>query len=190
MSKSRLFIGLILLVLVVLITSVVLYIRPTEQHNLSYAKISWQDKLQGMVETRRAEIILTEQEVNQLAKKELVEYMAVHTLPVEVTGADFRLYGNQITSELNVTRGFLDASITANFRLNYSSGQLELYPESVAVKGISLSPETVGLELVTIDLQEYLPDVVKVQEIEFLGKSIRLKFSLDWLEVARYLNLM
>lgn len=190
MSKSRLFIGLFLLLLVVLITSVILYIRPTEQHTLSYTNVSWQDKLQGMAETRRAEIILTEQEVNQLAKKELVEYLAEHTLPVEVTGAEFRLYGNQITSELNVTRGFLDAAITASFRLNYSSGQLELYPESVAVKGISLPPGTVRLEPVTIDLQEYLPDVVKVQEIDFLGKSIKLKFSLDWLEVARYLKLI
>lgn len=190
MSKSKLFIGLFLLLLV-LITSVILYIRPTEQHDLSYTNISWQDKLQEMAETRRAEIILTEQEINQLAKKGLVEYLAAHnTLPVEVTGAEFRLYGNQITSELNVSRGLLEAGITASFRLNYSSGQLELYPESVAVKGISLSPETVGLEPVTMDLKKYLPDVVKVQEIDFLGKSIKLKFSLDWLEIARYLNLL
>lgn len=190
MSRSRLFIGLILLLLVVLITSVLLYIRPAEQYSLAYTNVSWEDKLKGMIETRRAEIILTEQEVNQLAKKELAQYLAAHSLPVEVTGADFRLHGNQITSQLNVTRGFIDAGITANFRLNYSSGLLELYPESIAIKGISLSPETVGLEPVSIHLEEYLPDVIKVQEIDFQGKSIKLKFALDWLEVARYLNLM
>lgn len=190
MSRSRLFVGLILLLLVLLITSVLLYIRPAEQYSLAYTNVSWEDKLKGMIETRRAEIILTEQEVNQLAKKELAQYLSAHSLPVEVTGADFRLHGNQITSQLNVNRGFIDAGITANFRLNYSSGLLELYPESIAVKGISLSPETVGLEPVSIHLEEYLPDVIKVQEIDFQGKSIKLKFALDWLEVARYLNLM
>lgn len=190
MSKSRLTIGLILILLIVLVTSAVLYIRPTQQHDLSFSTISWQDKLKGMAETRRAEIIITEQEVNQLAKKELVEYQANNSLPVVVSGADFKLYGNRLTSEMNVNRGFIEAGITANFRLNYSSGKLVLYPESMAIRGISLSPEAVGLEPVEINIQEYLPDVVKVEEVEFLGKSIKLKFSLDWLEVARYLNLL
>ncbi|WP_410772262.1 hypothetical protein [Fontibacillus sp. BL9] len=190
MGKRRLVIGFFLLMLVLLIAAIVLYIRPAKSLDLHYAAVSWEDKLRGMAETRRPELTLTEQELNNLSKKELKQYIDEHELPVQITGADFQLNGDRLTADLNASWGALDVGVKADYLMEYALGRLLLVPEKLGIRGMTLPPERFGLEPIEIDLGNYLPDVVKVKEMSFPGKTIKVEFKLDWLEVAKYLNLL
>ncbi|MEF2967538.1 hypothetical protein V3851_17055 [Paenibacillus sp. M1] len=190
MGKRRLVIGFLLLAVVLFLAAALLYIRPAENLDLQYSDISWKDKLRHMAETRKAELTLSEQELNQLAKRELNEYIAEHTLPVQITGAEFHLNGEHLTADLNLAWGALDAGVAADYRMEYTGGGLTLTPESLAVRNLSLTPDAFGLEPIVIDFGTYLPDIVEVKDMSFPGKSVKMEFALDWLEVARYLDLL
>ncbi|RCX13935.1 hypothetical protein DFP94_11946 [Fontibacillus phaseoli] len=190
MGKRRLVIGFVLLMFVLLITAIVLYIRPAKSLDLHYSAVSWKDKLRGMAESRRPELTLTEQELNHLSKKELRQYIAEHELPVRITGADFQLNGDRLTADVNASWGAIDVGVKADYLMEYASGRLLLVPEKLAIRELMFPPERFGLEPIEIDLGIYLPDVVKVKEMSFPGKTIKVEFTLDWLEVARYLDLL
>lgn len=190
MRKSGRIVGFMLLTLVLLSALAIIYIRPAEQLDLHYTEISWKDKLRGMAESRKAELTITEYDLDQLAKKELQKYIAEHELPMEITGASFQLNGKQITAHLAATWGVIDAGVQAIYEMEYLEGRLILSPITLKIRQLALQPETVGLQPILMDLGAYLPDVVEVKEIIFQGDSLLLKFGLDWLEVARYLDLL
>lgn len=190
MGKRRLFVGFVLLLIVVLLVALVLYIRPAKSLDLRYSSIDWKEKLLVMAETRQPALNLSESELNQLAKKELNQYVAEQELPVNVTGAEFRLNGNRLTADLNVAWGAIEAGVEAGYLMEYSSGKLLLVPENLSIRRFSFPPANFGLEPISIDLGQYLPEVVKVKEVNFQEKALRISFKLDWIEVARYLDLL
>ncbi len=190
MGKRRLFIGFVLLLIVIVLTALVFYIRPAKSLDLHYSSISWKEKLLAMAETRRAELTLSEYELNQLAKKELNQYIAEHELPVKITGAQFRLHGSRLTADLNASWGAMDAGVEAEYRMEYSSGRLLLVPETLSIRRFSFPPEKFGLESIAVDLGTYLPEIVQVKTMTFQEKTIQVSFKLDWMEVARYLDLL
>lgn len=190
MGKRRLFVGFILLLIVVFLAALVLYIRPAKSLDLRYSSIDWKDKLIVMAETRQPELNLSESELNQLAKKELNQYIAEQDLPVKITGAEFYLNGNRLTADLNVAWGAIEAGVEAGYLMEYSSGNLLLVPETLSIRQFSFPPAKFGLEPISIDLSQYLPEVVKVKTVSFQEKALRISFKLDWLEVARFLDLL
>ncbi|WP_334076080.1 MULTISPECIES: hypothetical protein [Paenibacillus] len=188
MGKKRLFIGFVLLAAVSIVIGLILYIRPTDQLDLRYTEISWKDKLFAMAETRRAELTLSERELNQLAKKALTEYLEEHDLPVTVTGAEFQLNGERLEARVHATWGALEAGLRAGYRMEFSAGKLTLTPEFLRVRRVELSPGTFGLEPIIVRLDAALPDVVKIKAVDFQEHSLKIRFALDWIELARYLE--
>lgn len=188
MRKRRLFIGFILLAAVSIVIGLILYIRPTDQLDLRYSEISWKDKLFAMAETRRAELTLSERELNQLAKKALTDYLEKNDLPVTVTGAEFQLNGDRLEARIHVSWGGLEAGFRAGYRMEYSAGQLTLTPEYLRARRLELSPGTFGLKPITVQLDAALPDVVKIKAVDFQEHSLRMRFALDWIELAGYLE--
>ncbi|GAA0410874.1 hypothetical protein [Paenibacillus motobuensis] len=188
MKKGRLIIGSIIILLVVLITAIVLYIRPSRTLDMNYSELNWKNKLVEMVESRNTELTLTESDVNNLLKKGLTEYVAEHDLPFQIIGADFKLNGNQIIANMNGAWGLVNFGATAKYSVEYADGTLLLNPSSVEVRNISISPERIGLEAMTIHLTDYIPKLVTINEVNFPGKAIQIKFTLDLLELFNYLQ--
>ncbi|GGG17057.1 hypothetical protein [Paenibacillus aceti] len=188
MRKSRFIIGGILIFLVVIIIAAVLYVRPSRTLDMQYSEVDWKDKLSQMVSNRNTELILSESDINNLAKRGITEYIAEHELPIEVTGAEFSLDGNQVTANLNGAWKFLDIGAEVHYQIHYSNGVLALQPDSVKVRHISIPPQQFGLEPMHVDVASYLPQGVTIDEVDFPGKIVRIKFSFDWLELINSLR--
>ncbi|WP_435922443.1 hypothetical protein [Paenibacillus sp. DYY-L-2] len=190
MGKRRLALGFVLLLLVVLVTAAVLYIRPSERLDLDYTEIDWGAKVREMIRNENPELTINEQEFNQLAKKGLSERIAEHELPVEIKGANFNLDGNRLEADLNVSWGAIEAAVQVGYIMEFvpETERLSLTPESMSVRGIRLPPERFGLEPIDIDLGSALPDMVKVEGMQFSGNEIKAKLAIHLSGISDYLR--
>lgn len=190
MGKRRLAVGLILITLILAVISIWLYVRPSGTLNMNYTEIAWEDKLHQMVQTREPKITLTEYEINQIAKQGLSEYMKTHELPFRITGANFQLTGEKLIGTINGEWGPVEFGTNVEYVIQVNNTTLILQPENVSIRHLSVSPEQVGLDIIELNLASYFPDFIQLSEVEFPGKTIHLTFALDWLEIARYLNVL
>lgn len=190
MGKRRLALGFVLLLLVVLVTAAVLYIRPSERLDLDYTEVDWGAKVREMIRNENPELTINEQEFNQLAKKGLSERIAEHELPVEIKGANFNLDGNRLEADLNVSWGAIEAAVQVGYIMEFvpETERLSLTPESMSVRGIRLPPERFGLEPIDIDLGSALPDMVKVEGMQFSGNEIKAKLAIHLSGISDYLR--
>ncbi|AZK46160.1 hypothetical protein [Paenibacillus lentus] len=178
---------LFLLILIVLAAAAIWYIRPEHALDMNYSRIQWKDKLVRMIETRKPEIEITEEEFNHLAKQKLVEEIRGQELPVTVTGMQLQLADNLLTVHINAAWGAIEFGAAIQYVLEYSTGQFIMTPEAVKVRELSLSPTLFGLKQVKIDPGPYVPDPVTVEDVLFQNRQITVKLALDWLEIAEYL---
>lgn len=179
---------LFLLIFIVLAAAAIWYIRPEHALDMNYSEIQWKDKLVRMIETRKPEIEITEEEFNHLAKQKLVEELRGQELPVTVTGTQFRLADNLLTVHLNAGWGSVEFGAEIQYVLEYSTGQFVMTPETVKVRELSLSPDLFRLKQVKIDPGLYLPDPVTVKDVLLHDRQITVKLTLDWLEIAKYIS--
>ncbi|MFD3262049.1 hypothetical protein ACE3MQ_25940 [Paenibacillus lentus] len=187
-SKWGLRLFLLLLIVFLLAAAAVWYIRPERPLDMSYSKIAWKDKLTRMIETRKPEIELSEEEFNDLAKQKLAQALESYELPVTINGMQFQLAGDLLTVHIHAEWGSMEIGAAVQYSMGYSAGRLVLNPEAVKVRMLSLSPAIFGLEQVEIDPAPYVPDPVAIENILFHDRHITIKFTLDWLEIARYLS--
>lgn len=188
MGRRRLRLGLILILIVLILTAGVLYIRPSQTLDMSYNEIVWKDKLQQIVNTRQPEITFTEADLNNLAKKGLADALTKYDIPVTVTGAELHLNGNLLSIDFNAEWGFLIAGGTVEYRMEYDEGRLYLTPVSLHVKQLPLPAEKLGVEPIVVDLSTYLPDVVQISKVEFEEHDVKVRISVDLLEIINYLQ--
>lgn len=190
MGKRRLALGFVLLLLVVLVTAAVLYIRPSERLDLDYTEVDWGAKVREMIRNENPELTINEREFNQLAKKGLSERIAEHELPVEIKGANFNLDGNRLEADLNVSWGAIEAAVQVGYVMEFvpETERLSLTPESISLRGIQLPPERFGLEPIDIDLGSALPDMVKVEGMQFSGNEIKAKLAIHLSGISDYLR--
>lgn len=179
---------LLLLTLILLVAALAGYIRPERSLDMGYAEINWKDKLVGMIDSRKPEIKISEEEFNHLAKKQVTKAIRSNELPVEITGMRFELRGDLLTVYLNGAWGPVPFGAAVQYGMEYSAGRLVLTPEAVKVRKWSLSPQLLRLERVEIDPSPYVPDPVAVQDMVFHDREMTVKFKLDWLEIAKYLS--
>ncbi|MNJ54283.1 hypothetical protein D3C77_497170 [compost metagenome] len=155
---------------------------------MSYSEIVWKEKLGEMIDTRKPEIVLTAEEFNSLAKQKLLEELQNYELPVSVNGAEFQLAGDTLLVHINGSWGRVEFGAGIHYVMEYSAGRLYLTPNAVNVRQISLSPHLLGLERVEVNPGSYLPDIAAVQDMTFHDRSMTIKLTLDWIEIARYLS--
>ncbi|AWB45992.1 hypothetical protein DCC85_18665 [Paenibacillus sp. CAA11] len=176
--------AVLLLVLLLLAGGLIWYLRPDKSLNLNYTDIAWKSKLETMIKQRQAVMTLSEEEVNNLAKKEIALHKSDTRLPVDIKGADFKISGNELTADVIAGWGPIVTEGVALYEMDYKAGMLELRPLSVNIKGLDLSPDTLGLETIQVDPSKYLPNIVKVSSMEFPGSGLKLHFSLDLFDLG------
>ncbi|MMZ65698.1 hypothetical protein D1872_281190 [compost metagenome] len=105
-----------------------------------------------------------------------------------MSGAEFQLNDEKLAADVNGAWGPLEFGTRVEYTLEYGDGQLVLTPNTLSIRHISVSPDIVGLDSIAIDLTNYFPDFIKIVDVSFPGKSVNVRLSLDWLEIARYLE--
>ena len=181
-TLKRLFAWLmiILLVAVIITVSLIIYIRPSDNLDLNYSNISIADKILENVQKRSLDIELTQREVNNLIKKNLIpEYSE----DITIKGADFQLRDGGIIALLHIKyRGVVDAQIVADYDLTWNKPNLQLVPVSLAMKKIKLPVQL--LEPINVPIELPADDIVSIKTMNVTTVSVKLKLGLnrlDWL---------
>ncbi|ANS75830.1 hypothetical protein AWM70_15580 [Paenibacillus yonginensis] len=141
-----------------------------------------------MVETRETVLTLNEEEINDLAKKGISERTAATGLSYEIKGLDIRLNGNDMTADAIVKWGALRAEAAVVYHLSFAEGKLLLKPQSVDVRGSSLSPSLLKLKTIEIDPGQYLPEVIQITDLSFENRELKIKFAVNWLQLPGLLR--
>ena len=170
----------LLLVVVIITVSLLFYIRPADNLDLNYSNLSIADKILENVQKRSLDIELTQREVNNLIKKNLIpEYSE----DITIKGADFQLRKGGIIALLHIKyKGMVDAQIVADYDLIWNSPNLQLQPVSLAMKKIKLPVQL--LEPINVPIELPADDIVTIKTMSVTTESVKLKLGLnrpDWL---------
>jgi len=176
---------IITIIIVVIIAAGVLiwYIAPDRKLNLNYTDLNIQDKAMQMLKTKKPEITLNNEELNELAKKELIKHMGDMPPQVTVTGAEFRFHGQEVTADINGKWEFIPFGAELTFTMDADGSVIVLKHESTKIKSIRVPAETWGLGTLSVPLKEHLPDILRVDDVQFLDNGVKLTFKLNWLDL-------
>lgn len=182
----RLFL-LFLLLVIALIVAVIVYIRPDKALDMSYEPVDMKVKVWNMVKTKVPEIELTGEELNNLAKKKMVEILDTTKMSVEVTGAEFIIHGDEVEAKLNGKWGMLPFGVTLFFHMESSGSNLILEHKSTQIKQVTIPNSMWSLEPITFSLKEHIPNIVDIDQVDFKTESINLTFKIDWSLIPQFL---
>lgn len=180
-KKRRGGVWLTLLILIIgILGAGVWFIAPTQQLDLGYRTVDFKPKLLKMVETRDAQMILTPEEVGNLSKKNLIKYLREHDLGVEITGAAFQMNGDMMLADINGRWGLLPFGAQLQFHMTADGSFIHLEHEATMIRGVGVPTTLLQIPPIQVSLKEHLPELVTVNDVEFLPDGLRLSFKLDW----------
>lgn len=167
-----------LVFVILLIVGLVWYIAPDEDLDLTYAEVPIQQKIVNMAKNLKLETAITEQEINDLAKKQLAAHPRIGQ-DIEVTGARFELNGDSLTAHLNlIYRGLIRTQAAAYFQLEWRKPSIVATLLRTEVKGYELPPAWVSLKPIAIPIEDKLPDFVGIRSVDFEPNGIVFRFKL------------
>lgn len=173
----KLLLAFIVLV-VLLVGGLVWYIAPDEDLDLAYAEVPIREKIVSMAKKLKLEIVITEQEINDLAKKQLAAHPRIGP-DIEVTGARFELNGDRLTAHLNlIYRGLIRAQAAAYFQLEWKRPSIVATLQRTEIKGYELPSAWVSLKPIAIPVEDKLPDFVGIRNVDFEANGIVFRFKL------------
>ncbi|MGG1880478.1 hypothetical protein ABDI30_23300 [Paenibacillus cisolokensis] len=170
----------LLILIIAILGAGVWFISPTQKLDLGYRAVDFKPKLLQMVETREAQMILTPEEVGNLSKKNLIQYLREHDLGVEITGAAFRMDGDTMLADINGRWGLLPFGALLQFHMTADGSFIYLKHEATTIRGVDVPTSWFHLSDIQVSLKEHLPDLVTVRDVEFLQDGMKLSFKLDW----------
>ncbi|WP_239616124.1 hypothetical protein [Cohnella mopanensis] len=173
---KKLFVSLFILVFIVVIAGVgaLYYAKPDQSLNLAYEKVPLKDRAIDMVKRRSPDLLLTSEDLNNLAKKSVADNPQVEK-DVVVTGADFVLQGDLLTADLNVIwKDKVSAGIQITYRLTWNEPNVVAKVEKAKMKGITL-PKSMFSDRV-IPIAEDLPKLLKIKDLQWEGSDVRVIF--------------
>ncbi|MCZ8517136.1 hypothetical protein O9H85_33255 [Paenibacillus filicis] len=163
---------------VVLLAVTLWYVQPNQKLDLSYAELPMKDKVFSMLMSRKLEVTLSEQEVNDLLKKALAQHTQVKP-GVTLTGARFYLQGERLTADVNLlVQGSYLAEATLDFELGWEEPNLTAIHTGTRIKDIRVPLGWFRLEPLRLPLNDYLPRRLTVRDIGFSGSTVKVGFKL------------
>ncbi|WP_166240510.1 hypothetical protein [Paenibacillus turpanensis] len=157
--------------------SLLTYVKPTEQLDLSYTQPNVKEKALEMLKRRHFSLLLYEEELNHLLKKALLAHASI---PAHTTleGARFRLDGELLYADLNLTYRHFPVGMTAQYRLRWQPPEVQGVYEAAMIKNIRLPAGLVILPNVSLPVENLLPSLVGVREVVFLEDAVEIQFNL------------
>lgn len=187
MRFIRRLIFLFLLLVIVLAVAIIVYIRPNKEIDMSYQQVDMKVKVWNMVKTQVPEIELSEEELNNLAKKKMIEYLDTHDEGVKVTGADFSIHGQEVEVNLNGKWSMIPFGVTLHFHMEASGDNLILEHQSTSIKQVNIPLSRWALAPITFSLKEQVPDIVEIDQVNFNTEGVVLTFAIDWSSIPQLL---
>lgn len=180
MLKKILWTLFILILLIVLIgAGIYWYVKPQKELDLRYRETSLKSKIMDMVKNLNTELVLSSDEINQLAKKEIAKRPNVRP-DVRITGADFKLNGNELEGDINLLyKDTIPAGVKIWYTMEWQDGTLKLTPKDAKIRSVHLPLSFVKLPAMSIGLNDHLPGVVKVKHVTFENQGIKITFKLN-----------
>jgi len=178
---KRLFILLFAFIVIVVLVAVaaLAYIKPDQQLDLVYDEISISEKAKQMITSLKPELRLTEKEINDLLKKKIVENTHLPK-DVEITGADFQLEANKLLGDVNLRwKDKVDFSARLTFDLSWQEGSIVVKHDQTHIRKLEIPSDRFHLKSYKIPVESMLPDLVKVEAVEFNPNEIVMTFNLN-----------
>jgi hypothetical protein len=172
----KLFIGLFVLVFLAVIAGVaaLFYIKPDQNLDLAYEKVSLKERAIDMARRVSPELILTSEDLNNLSKKSLADNPQVEE-DVRVTGANFTLEGELLIADLNVIwKKQISAGLQITYHLRWDSPNVIATVEKARMKGITL-PASMFSDRV-IPIGQDLPKLLKIKDLVWGDGEVKVLF--------------
>lgn len=151
---------------------VIQYVKPTESLDLQYKEISISNKIAEMVLTRKLDVRLSEDDVNNLLKKQIASHSLLpHNFRLE--GAKLNLQGSMIEADVNVRwQERIPIGAHTMFTLAWDPPNLVIQHVNTQIKNMQLPSAWLQLAPVEIPLQSYLPKLIGIKNVVFEDNSI------------------
>ncbi|BBI31480.1 hypothetical protein [Cohnella abietis] len=173
---KKLFISLFILVFLVVIAGVgaLYYIKPDRDMDLYYQNVPLNKRALDMVKHLSPELILTEADIINLAKKSIADNPQVEK-DVLVTGASFTLDREFLISDLNIIwKNRVSAGIQVTYRLHWESPNVIATAEKATMKGITLPTSMFSERIIPIGNE--LPKILKIKELVWGDGEVKVLF--------------
>ncbi|SDP12437.1 hypothetical protein SAMN04487897_1388 [Paenibacillus sp. yr247] len=172
LKKLFIFAIAVLVILMAALVIIIRHVKPTEALDLDYKEIAIGSKIADMIKNRKLEVQLTEQDLNDLVKKQLAAHKALPN-DIRIEGAKLTLQGSNLEADLNV-RWHEQVSIGAKmmFTLAWNPPNLVIQHRNTQVKGIQIPSEWLPLVPMEIPIEDHLPILVGVKNVVFEEKAM------------------
>ncbi|MEW9702900.1 hypothetical protein [Paenibacillus sp. SI8] len=154
------------------------YVKPAEALDLNYKEVEITGKIIDMIRTRKLEAELTEQDINDIVKKQLAAHS---TLPndIQIEGAKLTLRGTDLEADVNIRwRDQIPVGAKMWFNLAWDSQNINIQHIGTRINDVQIPSDWVQLAPISIPLEEYLPKLVGVKDVHFEEKAIRIQLNL------------
>ncbi len=173
---KKLLISLFVLVFLAVIAGVgaLYYVKPDKTLGLAYDEVPLKDRAIDMAKRMSLELILTDDDLNNLAKKSLADNPSVEN-GIVVTGAEFALDGDRLIANLNVLwKDWVPANLQITYRLRWKDPNLVAVVLEAKMKDVPL-PKAMFSERV-IPIADELPKPLKIESMKWGEGEVGVTF--------------
>jgi hypothetical protein len=173
---KRLVITLFVLAFLAVIAGVgaLYYIKPEHDLDLAYEKVPLEERALDMVRRFSPELILTGEDLNNLAKKSIADNPQVEK-DVMVTGANFTLRGDVLNADLNIIwKNQVSAGLQLTYRLHWVNPNVTATVEKAMLKGIELPKSMFSDRIIPIGAE--LPKLLKIKDLVWGDGEVKVLF--------------
>ncbi|NEW08556.1 hypothetical protein GK047_21385 [Paenibacillus sp. SYP-B3998] len=167
-----------IVLLIVVLAGGLWYIKPTEVLDLNYKELEITNKILDIIKNRKLEVVLTEQDVNNMVKKQLA---ARQTLPndVRIEGAKISVHGTMLEADVNI-RWHDQVPVGAKmwFNLTWNNPNLQIEHVATQIKGFKLPNAWLQLAPFQIPIEQHLPKLIGVKTVVFEDRAIQIDLKL------------
>ncbi len=173
---KKLLIGLFVLVFLAVIAGVgaIYYVKPDKTLDLSYHEVPLKDRAINMARRMSLELILTDDDLQNLAKKSIVENPEVER-DIVVTGAEFTLEGDRLIADLNVLwKDWVPANLQITYRLRWQDPNVIADVLEARMKDVPLPKAMLASRVIPIASE--LPKPLKIENVKFERGEVAVMF--------------
>lgn len=175
-AMKKLLIGLFVLVFLAVIAGVgaLYYVKPDRSLNLSYEEVPLKERAIDMAKRRSLELILTDDDIANLAKKSLADNPLVEK-DIVVTGAEFALEGDRLIADLNVLwKDWVSAELQITYRLRWQDPNVIADVLEARMKGVPLPKSMLSSRVIPI--ADELPKPLKIESMKWGQTEVGVTF--------------
>lgn len=174
MRKLLVTLFVLLVFIVIAGVGVLYYIKPDQSLDLTYEKVPLKDRAIDMARRMSPELILTSEDLNNLAIKSLANNPQVEE-NVQVTGANFELEGELLVADLNIIwNNRVAAGLELTYRLAWVNPNVIATVEKARLKGVTLPASMFSDRIIPI--ADDLPKWLKIKDVEWGNGQITILF--------------